>query len=78
MDGTRGEKHEVIAYALEQLGDPDPASVLMIGDRGSDVSGAADNHVACAGVLWGFGKAEELRKAGAIRLLHAPLEIVRL
>lgn len=75
LDGTRSEKDEVIAYAMEQLGNPDPASVLMIGDRGSDVTGAAKSRVACAGALWGFGTAEELQAAGAIRLLHTPLEI---
>ena len=65
IDGTRGEKHEVITHALEQLGQPDPKTVLMIGDRAGDVIGATQNGMDCAGVLWGFGSAEELQTAGA-------------
>ena len=40
LDGTRNEKHQVIAYALERLGIEDPKSALMIGDRRDDALGA--------------------------------------
>ena len=75
LDGTRGEKHEVIAYAMQQLGITDPADVLMIGDRRDDVLGAARNGIACAGALWGFGSEAELRDAGAKLLFQTPAEL---
>ena len=77
LDGTRNEKHEVIAYAMEQLDIPDASSVLMVGDRRDDVVGAARNGVDCLGVLWGFGSREELLEAGATALLDSPTEIMR-
>lgn len=69
FDGTRGEKHEVIAYAMEKLQISDPSSVLMIGDRSDDVLGAKKNGISACGVLWGFGTKEELETAGASALL---------
>lgn len=77
FDGTRSEKHEVIAYAVECLGLTDPGRILMIGDRRDDVLGAAQNGIACAGVLWGFGSRAELTEAGAKRLFASPSELVR-
>jgi phosphoglycolate phosphatase len=50
----------------------------MIGDREHDMSGAVRNNVYPAGVLWGYGSEEELRSAGAKRLLSAPAEIPEL
>ena len=65
LDGTRNEKSEVIAYAVEQLKLPDTKCILMIGDRCHDVLGAKEHGIDCAGVLWGFGTEAELRDAGA-------------
>ena len=76
MDGTRGEKDEVIAYAREQLAILDPSSVLMIGDRANDVRGALKNKMQCLGVLWGFGTAEELIEEGAMALCSTPAEVL--
>ena len=78
LDGTRGEKHEVIAHAIEQLGLDESASILMIGDRDNDVLGAAVHGIGCAGVLWGFGSREELLGAGAAFLSDSPAELARL
>ncbi len=72
MDGTRGEKHEVIAHAMQTLGLTDPASILMIGDRDNDVLGAAHHGIDCAGALWGFGSKDELTAAGAKMLSASP------
>ena len=72
LDGTRGEKHEVIAHAIEQLGLRDTSSILMIGDRDNDVLGAAVHGIDCAGVLWGFGSRRELTDAGAAYLCETP------
>ena len=77
MDGTRNEKHEVIAYALENLGIPSPTSVLMVGDRRDDVVGAARCNMDCIGVEWGFGTREELVTAGAMQVISKPQELLR-
>ncbi len=75
LDGTRNEKDEVIAYALEQLGITDHTQVVMIGDRKNDADGAACHGIDCFGVLWGFGSAEELTAAGAIKLYQNAAEL---
>ncbi|MBQ9783979.1 MAG: HAD hydrolase-like protein [Clostridia bacterium] len=76
LSGERNEKHEVIAYALEQLNICDPSSVLMVGDRASDVTGARENAVDAVGVLWGFGSEDELSAAGAVANLASPCELL--
>ncbi|MBR3895143.1 MAG: HAD hydrolase-like protein [Clostridia bacterium] len=75
LDGTRGEKHEVIAHALTELGLTDPSKILMIGDRHHDALGSRRYGIACAGVLWGFGSKEELTEAGAAYLCASPAEL---
>lgn len=65
LDGGRGTKAEVIAYALSTCGIENKDSVLMIGDREHDVIGAQTVGVDCLGVLYGFGSFEELKCAGA-------------
>jgi phosphoglycolate phosphatase len=64
LDGTRSNKAELLAYALEQSG-ADPHCSLMIGDRKHDIVGAHANGIASAGVLWGYGSRCELQQAGA-------------
>ena len=71
-DGSRTSKSEVIAYVLENMGDPDKAQVLMIGDRDNDVAGAQEAGIKCMGVLWGYGSQEELTGAGADYIAETP------
>ena len=71
----RTAKDEVIAYALERLGSPDKASVLMVGDRRHDIDGARANAVDSCGVLFGFGSREELENAGATYIVETPEDI---
>lgn len=78
LDGTRNEKHEVVEYAMQALGITDPDTVLMIGDRRDDVVGSARCGVKCVGVTWGFGDEEELREAGAHRVIHRPEELLKI
>ena len=77
MDGTRNEKHEVIAYALQNLNIPSPDAVLMVGDRRDDVVGAARCQMSCIGVEWGFGTNEELVAAGAAEVIQKPQELLK-
>ena len=77
MDGTRNEKHEVIAYAMENLNISSPDAVLMVGDRRDDVVGAARCNMNCVGVEWGFGTKEELIEADAIKVIQKPQELLQ-
>jgi phosphoglycolate phosphatase-like HAD superfamily hydrolase len=56
-DGSRKNKDQVLAYALEQL-DPLPERVLMVGDRSHDVHGAAAHGIDTVVVGWGYGSAD--------------------
>jgi phosphoglycolate phosphatase len=78
VDGRRDSKALVIAEALRRLNEPAPERVLMIGDRSHDVLGAAAHGIRCAGVLWGYGSAAELRTAGAWQLCGKPAEVQEL
>jgi phosphoglycolate phosphatase len=78
LDGSRDSKALVVGEALRRLGDPDPNTVLMVGDRSHDVLGAAAHGLGCAGALWGYGSAEELVAAGALRLCAKPAEVLDL
>ena len=63
---------------LEEFVNVDKASVLMIGDRAQDIDGAKANGLHSAGVLWGYGSAEELRGAGADYLAAEPKELLHI
>ena len=78
MDGRISRKTDVIAHLLEEFGNVDKASVLMIGDRAQDIEGARANGLHSAGVLWGYGSAEELRGAGADLLAAEPQELLHI
>ncbi|MGV0848576.1 HAD-IA family hydrolase [Mycolicibacterium phlei] len=53
-DGTRSRKADVVARALDLLGDV-PERVLMVGDRSHDVEGAAEHGIDTVVVGWGYG-----------------------
>ncbi len=78
MDGRISKKADVIAHLLDEVGNVDKAEVLMIGDRAQDVEGARANGLHSAGVLWGYGSAEELQGAGADYLAAKPEELLRI
>ena len=78
MDGRISKKADVIAHLLDEFGNVDEAEVLMIGDRAQDVEGARANGLHSAGVLWGYGSAEELQGAGADYLAAKPEELLRI
>ena len=80
MDGSRSRKEDVIAWALEAVGEGagDRAEILMVGDREQDIYGAKVNGIDSAGVLYGYGGEEELRVAGADYLVKRPADILKL
>ena len=77
MDGSRGEKADVIRYALEKTGIEDKSQVVMIGDRKYDILGAKENGLDSIGVLYGFGDYEELSAAGADYIVESATEILK-
>lgn len=77
MDGSRGEKAEIITYALEISGIEDKSKAVMIGDRNYDILGAKENGLDSIGVLFGFGDYEELTKAGATYIAEDVKDILK-
>lgn len=77
-DATHHTKTETLSHTLEQLGRPDPARVVMVGDRHSDVAAAQACGVVAVGVRWGYGTAEELAATGADHLVDSPAELLAL
>ena len=75
--GGLDEKHDLLTHILktEAL---DPAGTVMVGDRLHDIHAAKANALRSIGVLWGYGGAEELTRAGASHLVEAPAQVVRL
>lgn len=78
MDGSRTKKSEVVARALELLGNPDVHECVMIGDREHDVLGGAAHGMDTLGVTFGYGSEDELKRAGATYIAHSPSEIVEI
>jgi len=74
LDGSRSDKAELIGHALTSHG-LTANECVMIGDRDDDMRGACTTAVHPIGVLWGFGSAEELGKAGAAALCAHPAEL---
>lgn len=73
LDTSRDSKEAVIAYLLEKISDK--SQILMVGDTKFDVLGAAAHGISAIGVSWGYGKVEEMTKAGAIAIAHNPSEL---
>ena len=65
LDGRRATKTEIVRDALDALGAAAGPSVVMVGDREHDVTGASANGIRCIGVAWGYAQPGELERAGA-------------
>lgn len=73
-DGALSHKADLIRVAM-QRGAARPESTVMVGDRHFDMDGARHHGLSSIGVLWGFGSADELREAGAMRLAESPARL---
>lgn len=71
FDTSRSSKTAVVAYSLGLCGNPDPATVVMVGDRKHDVEGAKNNGLQSIGVLYGYGDRPELETAGATAIAES-------
>lgn len=80
LTGPRQHKADVIAHTLEALASQGAltaaGTVVMIGDRRHDISGALEHGIPGIGVLWGYGDADELTAAGAIRTVESPAALL--
>jgi len=72
----RRTKGDVVAEALRRMSPY--RSPVMVGDREHDVLGAAEHGVPCVGVLWGYGDAAQLERAGAAAVVRSPAELAGL
>lgn len=75
LDGTRENKDEVIAFALESLQIESKETVLMIGDRDHDILGAKKNGIASVAVGYGYGDPAELRDANPTAIAASVAEL---
>ena len=62
LDERDADKAQVVAKALGQQHFPDPADVVMVGDRSFDVIGARAHGIETVVVLWGFSTEDEFRR----------------
>jgi phosphoglycolate phosphatase len=74
LDGAREDKRDLLAHVIPAHG-LDPATSVMIGDRGADMRAARHHGMHALGALWGYGSGEELRQAGAHALCAAPVDV---
>ena len=74
LDGSRSHKADVITYLLSLTGDV--GQTLMVGDTAFDVTGAAAHGIPTIGVSWGYGKVEDMEKAGAKAIAHNMEELI--
>ena len=77
MSNTRTKKDEVIAYALEKIGECDIENTIMVGDRMHDVEGAAKFGIATIGVTFGYGTYDELKNSGAKIIVDTVSELTK-
>lgn len=75
---SRLEKEDIVAFALESLGWPDPSTVVLVGDRAHDMHAASHHGLHAVGATWGYGGPEELRDSGSEILIEQPLELTGL
>lgn len=66
LDSSRSSKEAVIAYLIQLCGKTD--HMIMVGDTAFDVIGAKAHGIPTIGVCWGYGEAEDMKKAGAAAL----------
>lgn len=78
LDGTRMSKAEVVRFCLEVNGITDTSRAVMVGDRKYDVCGARQNGLDTVGVLYGYGKRQELLDAGAWKIAETVADLEEL
>ena len=67
---------DIFVAALERLGNPDPARVLVVGDTPYDVTAAKKAGLGTVAVLCGGFSRASLEEAGALALFQSPSEML--
>jgi HAD superfamily hydrolase (TIGR01549 family) len=67
---------DVIEVALDKLGRPNPATVVMVGDTPWDIMAASKAGVKSIGVLCGGFPEAELRSAGVVKIYRDPADLL--
>jgi phosphoglycolate phosphatase len=75
LDGSLRSKALVIEKVLSRLGRPDPADIVMVGDREHDVAGARAHGIDTIAVQWGYALPGELEAAAATAICATPSEL---
>ena len=73
--GAPISKGHIMANALDELGQPDPTRVAMVGDRHHDIDGAHANGCIAVAVTWGYAEAGEMDLAKPHHLVDTPAEL---
>jgi phosphoglycolate phosphatase len=74
-DDVADDKTAILGRAVAELG---RTPVAMVGDRSFDVVAAHAHALLAVGVTWGIGSVEELRAAGADRLIDCPGDLIEM
>ena len=74
-DNVPKKPHPMIVNEILAIAQVDTGSVLYVGDSDVDMHTASAAHVESVGVTWGVRSEENLRKAGACHVIHAPQEL---
>lgn len=69
QDSTRVTKTQVVEHVINHYGITDKKSVILLGDRENDITGAKNNGIDCCGILCGFGSRKEFEENGATYIL---------
>jgi HAD superfamily hydrolase (TIGR01509 family) len=76
-EADRSKPHpDIFVVALKKLGNPDPATVVAVGDTPYDAEAAGKAGIKTIGVLCGGFPEESLREAGCIALYRDPADLL--
>ena len=76
-EADRSKPHpDIFVVALKKLGNPDPATVVAVGDTPYDAEAAGKAGIKTIGVLCGGFPEKSLREAGCIALYRDPADLL--
>ncbi|MBX9579426.1 MAG: HAD family hydrolase [Gemmataceae bacterium] len=76
-DADQSKPHpDIFHAALDRLGNPDPAVVVVVGDTPYDAEAAGKAGLRTVGVLGGGWPAEKLKAAGCVAVYRDPAELL--
>lgn len=78
MDGSRVEKHEIIAYQIQKHNLQNHKDIIMIGDRKHDILGSHYHSIPCISVLWGYGSNLEFQENHSDYIVDNPAQILKI